>query len=236
VSDAGNQVIWTVAPITKLITKLAGQLDTNGAAVGASNFAKLNQPHQLVRVGGNQIVAADYGNNRLVLVQRNGTVITNNTIYHLNSSVADIWFGQNGDPVTPGSPKFVSMILPFGVAAGNAGEIFTSESYYHDIRGLTGTGLTSPTFTPGVPLPYYGIPAGIALNNEGTVLYVTDPTNNTVSALNFANNQTTAFLNSSSNIQQPVDVASDSSDNVYVLNVTVRRSRLTLRSEGVAEW
>ena len=218
VSDAGNQVIWTVAPITKLITKLAGQLDTNGAAVGASNFAKLNQPHQLVRVGGNQIVAADYGNNRLVLVQRNGTVITNNTIYHLNSSVADIWFGQNGDPVTPGSPKFVSMILPFGVAAGNAGEIFTSESYYHDIRGLTGTGLTSPTFTPGVPLPYYGIPAGIALNNEGTVLYVTDPTNNTVSALNFANNQTTAFLNSSSNIQQPVDVASDSSDNVYVLN------------------
>ena len=74
VSDAGNQVIWDVNPLTKLITKLTGQLGTNGAAVGASNFAKLNQPHQLCRVGGNQLVAADYGNNRLVLVSRAGTV------------------------------------------------------------------------------------------------------------------------------------------------------------------
>ncbi len=213
-----NNVIWTVNPITKLITKLTGQLGTNGAAVGASNFARLSQPHQLVRVGGNQIVAADYGNNRLVLVQRNGTVITNNTVYHLNSSVADIWFGQAGDPIASGNPKFVPMIPPFGVALGNGGEIFASETYYDDIRGLTGTGISSPTFNPGVPLPYYANPAGVALNNEGTVLYVTDPSQNTVSALNLANNQTTVFLNTSNNIYQPVDVASDSSDNVYVLN------------------
>ena len=58
-------VIWTINPITKLVTQLTGQLGTNGDAVGVTNFASLDQPHQLVRVGGNQIVAADYGNNRL---------------------------------------------------------------------------------------------------------------------------------------------------------------------------
>jgi sugar lactone lactonase YvrE len=218
VSDAGNHVIWTVNPITKLVTKLTGQLGVSGTAVGVSNFAKLYQPHQLARVGGNQIVAADYGNNRLVLVQRNGTVITNNPTYHLNSSVASIWFGQNGDPITSGNPKFVPMILPSGIALGDGGELFASETYYEDIRGLTGTGLTSPTSNPGVPLPVYSSPAGIALNNTSTLLFIADPTNNTISKLNLGNNQTTVFLDSSSGIYQPVDVALDSSDNLYVLN------------------
>ena len=214
VSDAGNHVIWTINPITKLVTQLTGHLGVSGTAVGAASFARLNQPHQLARVGGNQIVAADYGNNRLVLVQRNGTVSTNN----LNSLTASIWFGHNGDPIASGSPKFVPMVLPSGVAAGNGGEIFTSETFYEDIRGLTATGLTSPSFNPGVPLPVYSSLAGIALNNESTELFIADPTNNTVSQLNLANNQTTVFLNSSNGIYQPVDVALDSSDNLYVLN------------------
>jgi streptogramin lyase len=214
VSDAGNHVIWTINPITKLITKLTGQLGVNGTAVGAANFAKLYQPHQLARVGGNQIVAADSGNNRLVLIQRNGTVSTNN----FNALMGKIWFGQNGDPVANGSPQFVPMIAPFGIAAGNGGEIFVSETYYEDIRGLTGTGLTSPTSNPRVPLPFYSSPAGIALNNESTELFIADPTNNTISQLNLANNQTTVFLNSSAGIYQPVDVGLDSSDNLYILN------------------
>ena len=218
VSDAGNHVIWTVNPITKLVTKLTGQLHTNGIAVGASNFAKLYQPHQLVRVAGNQIVCADYGNNRLVLVQRNGTVITNNATYHLNSSTASIWFGQSDDPIASGNAKFVPMVHPFGVAAGVGGQLFASETDYKDIRQLTGTGITSPSFNPGVPLPFYSSPAGIALNTSSTILFVADPTNNVVSALNLANNLTSIFLDASSGLQYPVDVSLDSSDNLYVLN------------------
>jgi len=218
VSDASNHVIWNVNPITKLVTKLTGVLGTNGVAVGVSNFASLYRPQQLVRVGGNQIVAADDGNNRLVLIQRNGTIVTNNPLFHLNSSVGNIWFGEPGDPVASGTPKFVPMILPFGVALGNGGEIFATETYYDDIRGLTGTGLSSPSFNPGVPLSYYANPAGLALNSESTVLYVTDPTNNTVSALKLANNQTTVFLTSSNLLSRPVDVGTDGGDHVYVLN------------------
>ncbi len=149
VSDAGNHVIWNVNPVTKLITRLTGQLHLSGISVGASNFAKLYQPHQLLRVNGNQIVCADYGNNRLVLVQRNGTVITNNATYHLNSGNANVWFGHAGDPVVAGSTNFVPMFQPFGLAIGNGGMIFASETYYGDIRGLIGTGLTAASGSSG---------------------------------------------------------------------------------------
>lgn len=218
VSDAGNQVIWTVNSITKQVSLLTGKVGVSGIAVGSTNFARLNQPHQLVRVGGNQIVGADYGNNRLVLIQRTGYLITNNLTYHLNSTNATLWFGNNNDPVTSSDPQFVPMVIPFGVAAGSGGEIFASEDYYGDIRGLTGTGLTSPTFNPEVPLPAYSNPAGIALNNEGTSLFIANPTNNTISQLDLTGNQTTVYLDSNNGINQPVDVALDSSDNLYVLN------------------
>jgi len=110
------------------------------------------------------------------------------------------------------------MVSPSGVAAGNDGEVFASETYYEDIRGLTATDVNYPPSNPGVPLPVYSSPTGIALNNENTELYIADLTNNTISQLNLANNQTTVFLDASSGIYQPVDVALDSSDNLYVLN------------------
>ena len=215
VSDAGNHVIWTVNPITKLINRLTGQLGTNGAAVGASNFAKLNQPHQLCRVSGNQLVGADYGNSRLVLISRAGKVTTNSFNYVTG---ATLWFGNANDPVASGNSRFVTINSPFGVAADATGDIFDSEVASAVIRRTVGSGVTAPASTPGVPLPVYSGPAGISLNNEGTVLFVADPTNDTISALDLANNQTTVVLDSANGIYQPVDVGLDSSDDVYVLN------------------
>jgi sugar lactone lactonase YvrE len=215
VSDAGNHVIWTVNPINKLITKLTGQLGVSGLAVGTNKFAELNQPHQLVRAAGNQLLAADYGNNRLVVVSRTGTVTTN----HFNYSGSTVWFGNNAiDSVTTNSTKFVSIVQPFGVAITGSGEVFDSETRYSDIRGLTGTTLSEPASTPGIALPAYSSPAGIALNMESTLLFIAAPTNNTISVLNLANNQTTPFLDASEGLSQPVDVAFDISDNLYVLN------------------
>jgi sugar lactone lactonase YvrE len=215
-SDAGNQVIWTFNPLTKEVAKLTGRLGVSGTAVGVTNFAEFNQPHQLVRIGGDQIIGADTGNNRLVLISRAGTVTTN----HFNSVVgAKLWFGNNvTDPVISTNTTFVPMLAPFGVAVDNNGDVFDSETVYTDVREMTGTTLTPPPSSPGVPLPVYSSPAGIALNNEGTFLFVADPTNNTISELDLANNQTTVFLDSGSGIYQPVDVGSDSSDNIYVLN------------------
>jgi DNA-binding beta-propeller fold protein YncE len=226
VSDAGNHVIWAVNPITKLVTQLTGQLGVSGAAVGASYFAQLNQPHQLARVGGNQIIAADQGNNRLVLVQRNGTVITNNTTYHLDSSVANIWFGRSGDPVASGSAQFVPMVSPSGVAVGNNGVVFASETYYEDIRGLTGTGVTSPAPGPFDVLPFFNAPAGIAFDSSGSIygpygvnnLFIADPANNTVEVLDLDHNFTSTFLSSLDGVTHPTAVLVDTNEYVYVLN------------------
>ena len=226
VSDAGNHVIWAVNPITKLVTQLTGQLGVSGAAVGAANFAELNQPHQLARVGGNQIIAADYGNNRLVLVQRNGTVITNNTTYHLNSSVANIWFGRSGDPVASSSAQFVPMVSPAGVAVANNGVVFASETYYQDIRGLTGTGVSAPAPGPFDVLPFFNAPAGIAFDSSGSIygpygvnnLFIADPANNTVQVLDLDHNYTSTFLSSLDGITNPAAVFVDTNEYVYVLN------------------
>ena len=48
-------------------------------------------------------------------------------------------------------------------------------------------------FNPGVPLPIYSEPAGIALNTLGNILFITDFTNNTVWALNLSNNATSVL-------------------------------------------
>ena len=212
VSDAGNHVIWTVNAVTKNVSLLTGQLGISGTTLGASAFAMLNQPHQLARAGNNQLVVADYGNNRLVTVSSTGYIAR-----ALDSTNARVWFGLPGDPIASSNPQFVPMILPFGVAVGN-GTVFASETYFDDIRGLTSSGVTTPAFNPGVPLPIYSEPAGIALNTLGTTLFITDSTNNTIWALNLDNNATSIFLDSSNGIYQPVDVAVDNKDNLYVLN------------------
>jgi len=212
VSDAGNDVIWSINAITKSVSRLTGQLGVSGRGIGTTNSARLNQPHQLARASGNQIVAADSGNDRLVLVQRNGTVTTN----LLNSLNATIWFGNANDPVASSSANFVPMVSPLGVAIGD-GFVFASETRYADIRGLAST-IAPPTTTPGVPIPVYASLGGMALNEENSKLFISDPTSNTVRVLNLLNNSTTVALNAANGLNHPVDVAVDSSDNLYVLN------------------
>jgi DNA-binding beta-propeller fold protein YncE len=212
VSDAGNHVIWTVNSITKLVTKLTGQLGQSGTNFGTSNLARLYQPHQLARAGNNQLVIADTGNNRLVTVTRSGS-ITN----ALNSTNASVWFGHPNDPAAAGNPNFVPMLSPVGVAVSSAGKVFTSETYYQDIRGLT-TPVTAPAIIPIVILPFFNNPAGIALDSAGLNLFAADPANNRVSVLNFGNNLTTTYLDSGNGLDTPVDVSVDGSDNLFVLN------------------
>ena len=104
-----------------------------------------------------------------------------------------------------------------GVALNSAGEVFSSETVYNDIRKVTGTGLGS-TPVPYYRSPLFGSPRGVALNTVGSVLYVADQGSNTVKALNLGSNVTTNWLGAANGLSRPVDVAVDASDNVYVLN------------------
>jgi sugar lactone lactonase YvrE len=139
VSDAGNHVIWQVNPLTKTVSLLTGTLGVPGSNLGPPAFVKLNQPMQLARVGGNMLVVADTGNNRLAVVDRSGAV-TN----VLNSTNALIWFGVAGDPFSSSSSRFVPMATPVGVVVGPGGAVFTSEDFYNDIREVLNTGLPQP--------------------------------------------------------------------------------------------
>ena len=116
-----------------------GQFDSPGSTLGSSSFAQLKQPHQLKLAANNLLVAADSGNNRVVLITRSGA-ITN----ALNSTNASVWFGLPGDPAAAGSAEFVPMIWPVGVAIAGSGGVFDSEAFYHDIREILGTGVTPP--------------------------------------------------------------------------------------------
>ena len=211
VSDAGNHVIWSVNPITRVSSRLTGQLDNPGSAVGTNRFAQLNQPHQLAR-SGSSLLVADYGNNRLALVSSTGYLSTNS----FNSSTATLWFGNANDPITNSSAT--PMIAPSGIAMSSVGGVvYVSEPVSQDIRGLTTTNAAGPNPAPIVVLPFYGQPAGIALNSAGTSLFVADSANNQVDVLNLVNNLTTIY-SPATNLATPVDVAVDSSDNLYVLN------------------
>ena len=194
VSDAGKQVLWQINPVTKVVSLFTGQLGSPGTTLGSTSFAKFNQPHQLKLAAGNLLVTADTGNNRLVVVNRSGSV-TNVLI----STNADIWFGLPNDPITSSSPDFVPMVSPFGVAVGTGGGVFASETYYDDIRELLDTGLSqlssgggstgtgtnlvviAPTITPDSG--YYPMGQTLLVQSPAPqVFYTTDGSNPTTNS------------------------------------------------------
>jgi sugar lactone lactonase YvrE len=210
-SDAGNHVIWQVNPVTRAVSLLTGTPGVPGTTLGAANFAKLNQPYRLARAAGNLLVAADSGNNRLVVVSRDGS-ITN----VINSTIASVWYGRSDDSQASSATQLIPMVSPVGVALDSDGGVYASEVVNKDIRKIPGTGLLPPP-----PLPYlhlFGSPLGIAENWSGSKLYIADLGSNAVQVLNLGNNQTETFLDASAGILNPVDVVVDYSNHVHVLN------------------
>src|ERR1035441_2354398 len=167
----------------------------------------------MAKAGNNILVVADYGNNRVKVVNSVGTV-TN--LYGVSSN---LWYIDPTDPnVFPGwwdGPVFVpdavgdvEARLPNGVLVAQDGSVYVTEDYYHLIRHATqetGTNLTGPGVLPHLPL--FRGPMGIALDESGGQLYIADYGNNAVQVLDLGNNQTETFLDASAGILKPVDVA-----------------------------
>ena len=217
VSDAGSHVIWQINPLTRAVTRLTGQTNVPGTTFGGPSFAKLNQPHKLARAAGNRLVVADYGNSRLVAVEcvaGYSGYITNKAI--LNSTNSLVWFGVSGDPFGTNNGQWVRMALPVAVAVGADG-VYSAEPTNKCIRELLSAGLAQAGPPPSV-LPFFDRPMGIALDAGSANLYIADQPNNAVQVLAFSDNLTTTYLDETSGVDQPVDVALDASDNLFVLN------------------
>jgi hypothetical protein len=161
--DSGRNGIYLINPTNGAISILTG---FNGAGdnniiwesapnrgIGKST-AMFNQPTGLAKAGGGILIVADYGNNRVKVVNSLGTV-TN--LYGVNSN---LWFGpwpgwRDGSVVVPDAVGDIEARLPNGVLFAQDGTVYVTEDYYHLIRKVTGANLPPvpppPTPPPGAP-------------------------------------------------------------------------------------
>jgi hypothetical protein len=162
VADFNNDGIYVIDPTSGNFSVLTG---FNGAGdhFGTKPFVKLNQPYGIAAAGNGFLVVADYGNNRVKVVDPSGTV-TN--LYGVNSS---FWLTGSGTypgwadgTVCRGDVNYnaagcVEARLPVGVVFAKDGTVYTSEDYYHLIRKVGSTGLPQhPAPLPPVPAPTIG--------------------------------------------------------------------------------
>ena len=157
VCDAGRNGIYLVNPTTGVVTTNAGfhgagDFPTNGNNIASSSTAKFFQPTGIAETGDGTLLVTDFGNNRVKVVFSSG-VVTN-----LYGVVSNFWGGTykgwfDGAVTVPDSiaPNVQSRV-PFGIAFGPDGAVYTSEDYYHLIRKTTGASFVQPP-PPPPPLP-----------------------------------------------------------------------------------
>jgi hypothetical protein len=207
VSDAANHVLWQVDPTTSAASLLTGAIGKPGSTLGSAAFARLNQPKRLARSLDDLLVVADGGNNRLVVVDRSGSVT--NVLVSTNSLV---WYGRAGDPYGPGNSLFIPMVSPVSVVVGSDGGVFDSEPANNALREVLATGLTNPgpgggggTGTNTVVLPpvidpasesgYYPMGRLITVSSlSSNVFYTTDGAEPTTSSTQVAMNGLTGVI------------------------------------------
>ncbi len=204
VSDAGRHVLWQIDLVSGGVSLLTGIENTPGTTIGTKGFAQLNQPRHLARAAGDKLLVADSGNNRLVVVDRGGTLT------EAASTSSQVWFGRAGDPVAMDDTRFVSMVLPVGVVVGEGGAAFSSETLYHNLRKTEGVGLERaglgggggsgtnivvepPAITPD--FGYYPMGQQIAVRSPNPdVFYTIDGTVPTTNSLRVAMNNNSGTI------------------------------------------
>ncbi len=171
VCDSGLNGIYLINPVGGLVTTYAG---FNGVGDGtgfdnsgiANSNAQFFQPSGLAEAGDGSLIVADFGNQRVKVVTVAG-VTTN--LYGVASNLW--WTGiQGGAQVSqgwsdgnvwePDTQGDVQARMPFGVAIGPDGTVYTTEDYYHIIREVTGANIVQPPPPPPAPPTTLTVQAG----------------------------------------------------------------------------
>src|SRR5437773_667356 len=170
VCDAGRNGIYLIDPTDPtqpaVVTTNAGFHGvgdfTSANNVASSSTAQFNQPYGVAEAGDGTLVVTDNGNHRVKAVLASG-VVTN--IYGVSSNfwvqgsashgIFPGWW--DGTVVVPDTLGTVEARSPVGVVFATDGTVYTTETYYHLIRTVTGTGLALPPPPPEpVPPPRIG--------------------------------------------------------------------------------
>jgi sugar lactone lactonase YvrE len=182
VADTNNHTIRMVAP-DRTVTTLAGAAGLLGWTDGFRAGARFNHPRGLAVRADGSVYVADYTNNTIRLVSREGTVTT--------------FAGTQGrtGPPYDGAGAAARFRQPSGVAVDKAGYVYVADTYAYTIRVIGPTGEVSTLAGyagslgsadgPG-PDARFDAPMSIAVDATGT-LYVADsddqpvwPSNNTI--------------------------------------------------------
>ena len=116
--------------------------------------AMFNQPTGLAKAGNGMLVVADYGNNRVKVVNSAGAVTNlygvSSNLWYTGSGSYPGW--RDGNVTVPDALGDVEARLPNGVllASDSAGAVtvYVTEDYYHLIRKVTGANLPVPAPKP----------------------------------------------------------------------------------------
>ena len=162
--DSGRHGIYLINPLNGVIstnTGFNGQGDDyDPANRGVTKaHAQFNQPMGLAKAGNNVLVVADYGNNRVKVVNAVGTV-TN--LYGVSSS---LWYTgpgsypgwSDGSVFVPDAIGDVEARAPNGILFTGSGSLYVTEDYYHLIRQVTAH--LPPLPPPPAPPPPVPAPA-----------------------------------------------------------------------------
>ena len=158
--DSSRNGICLINPTNHTVSNLTG---FNGAGDNTNIWettpdhpvtkttAKFNYPTGLAKAGHGMLIVADYGNNRVKVVDSAGTV-TN--LYGVSSNLwykgSGAWPGWwDGNVTVPDAVGDVEARSPNGVLFGANDTIYVTEDYYHLIRQVTGM----DTFPPPPPAP-----------------------------------------------------------------------------------
>ena len=195
VSDTGNNVIKVFNRVTHSLTLLAGKGLAGFADSAVATNAQFNQPHGLAASADGRLVVADKANNRVRLIAANGATTT---IYGVdankwNSSYYPGWqdgFG-GANTITNAAAR-----EPVSVTVSPAGLVFVTELYYHLLRDVTGSGLSS--YSTNVPSPTFSPQCGYfpdcvtvyVTNDLGTVYYTMDGSEPTTNSANISTSYT----------------------------------------------
>jgi hypothetical protein len=167
VCDSGRHGIYLISAsgVVSTNTGFNGAGDNNNIWQNTPNLpvtkasAMFNQPMGLAKAGNNMLVVADYGNNRVKVVDAFGTV-TNLYGVHTNLWCTNCAPGQcnsypgwyDGPVTVPDACGDVEARLPNGVLLSPNGTVYVTEDYYHLIRIATGTTLPPPPpWPPSAP-------------------------------------------------------------------------------------
>jgi sugar lactone lactonase YvrE len=175
VADTGNVVIRKVAP-DGVVTTFAGQPGVAGQLDGTGSAAQFTLPGVVAINGAGMLYLTD------------GNAIRTISPAAIVTTLAGSQTSGNADG-TGSAAKFNS---PYGLALGAGGSLYVSDTFNHEIRKVTMTGVVTTIagtagrtgVAPGVLPASLNVPLGIVY--FGTTLYIVDSAENSLLAITYA--------------------------------------------------